>query len=117
MSGFMAGGPWNGSRDMLLGTRDAAKSAFSTEVVPGAASTSLGRGRKALNSARKTELSAFGLAAFYRVPMNDLKVERLLSLKSLRRAQGAFGPWSGLTADDSPLTLRDVGAKDVYALE
>jgi Tol biopolymer transport system component/predicted Ser/Thr protein kinase len=55
--------------------------------------------------------------AFYRVRMNDLKTERLLSLKSLRRAQGTFGPWCGLTADDSPLTLRDVGAQDVYALE
>jgi hypothetical protein len=48
------------------------------------------RGRKALNSALKTELSSFGLAAFYRAPMNDLKVERLFSLKSLRRAQGVF---------------------------
>jgi len=55
--------------------------------------------------------------AFYRVRMNDLKTERLLSLKSLRRAQGTFGPWCGLTADDSPLTLRDVGAQDFYALE
>jgi Tol biopolymer transport system component len=55
--------------------------------------------------------------AFYRVRVNDLRTERLLSLKSLRRAQGVFGPWCGLTADDSPLTLRDVGAQDVYALE
>jgi eukaryotic-like serine/threonine-protein kinase len=55
--------------------------------------------------------------AFYRVQMNDLKTERLLSLQSLRRAQGFFGPWSGLTADDSPLTLRDVGAQDIYALD
>jgi Tol biopolymer transport system component/predicted Ser/Thr protein kinase len=55
--------------------------------------------------------------AFYRVQMNDLRTERLFSLKSLRRANGVFGPWSGLTADDSPLTLRDAGAQDVYALE
>jgi Tol biopolymer transport system component/predicted Ser/Thr protein kinase len=55
--------------------------------------------------------------AFYRVPMSDLKVERLFSLKGLRRAQGVFGPWCGLTADDSPLTLRDAGAQDAYALE
>ena len=55
--------------------------------------------------------------AFYRVRMTDLKVERLLSLKSLRRAQGVFGPWCGLTADDLPLTLRDAGAQDVYALD
>jgi hypothetical protein len=55
--------------------------------------------------------------AFYRVRMNDLKIERLLSLKSLRRAQGVFGPWCGLAADESPLTLRDAGTRDIYALE
>jgi Tol biopolymer transport system component len=55
--------------------------------------------------------------AFYGMRMTDLKVERLFSLKSLRRAQGVFGPWCGLTANDSPLALRDVGAQDVYALD
>jgi len=55
--------------------------------------------------------------AFYSVRMKDLRSERVLSLKTLRRAQGLFGPWSGLTTDDSLLTLRDVGAQDVYALE
>ncbi|HEV2495683.1 MAG TPA: protein kinase [Terriglobia bacterium] len=55
--------------------------------------------------------------AFSRVRMSDLKVERLLSLTGLRRAQGVFGPWAGLTPDDSPLTLRDAGAQDVYALD
>ena len=55
--------------------------------------------------------------AFYRVRTSDRKVERLLSLTSLRRAQGRFGPWSGLTLDDAPLTLRDAGAQDVYALD
>ena len=55
--------------------------------------------------------------AFYRVRMNDLKVERLFSLKGVRRAQGLFGPWCGLTADDSPLILRDAGAQEVYALD
>ena len=55
--------------------------------------------------------------AFYRVRMSDLKVDRLLSLTSLRRAQGRFGPWSGLTLDDAPLTLRDAGARDIYALD
>jgi len=55
--------------------------------------------------------------AIYRARMNDLKVERPFSLKGLRRAQGVFGPWCGLTADDSPLTLRDAGAQDACALE
>jgi len=55
--------------------------------------------------------------AFYGVRMSDLKVERLLSLRGLRRAQGIFGPWAGLTLDESPLTLRDAGAQDIYALD
>jgi hypothetical protein len=54
---------------------------------------------------------------FYRVRMTDLIVERLLSLKGLRRAPSVFGPWCGLTTDGSPLTLRDAGAQDVYALD
>jgi Tol biopolymer transport system component len=55
--------------------------------------------------------------AFFRVRMSDFKVEHLLPLGSLRRANGIFGPWAGLTFDDSPLTLRDVGAQDIYALD
>jgi len=55
--------------------------------------------------------------AFYRVRMSDLKVERLVNLTGLRRALGVFGPWAGLTPDDSPMTLRDAGAEDVYALD
>jgi eukaryotic-like serine/threonine-protein kinase len=55
--------------------------------------------------------------AFYRVGMSDFKVERLVPLGSLRRANGIFGPWAGLTLDDSPLTLRDVGAQDIYTLD
>jgi len=55
--------------------------------------------------------------AFYRVRTSDFKVERLVPLGSLRRANGIFGPWAGLTLDDSPLTLRDVGAQDIYALD
>jgi eukaryotic-like serine/threonine-protein kinase len=55
--------------------------------------------------------------AFYRVRMRDLRVERLLSFHGLRRAQSVFGPWCGLTAEDAPLTVRDIGAQDVYALD
>lgn len=55
--------------------------------------------------------------AFYRVRMSDLKVERLLSFNALRRAQSIFGPWCGLTAEGAPLTVRDIGAQDVYALD
>ena len=53
--------------------------------------------------------------AFYRVRISDHKLERLASLKNVRRA-GLFG-WTGLAPDDSPLLLRDVGTEEIYALD
>jgi len=42
---------------------------------------------------------------------------RLGSLKSIRRT-GVFDFWwSGLTPDGSPLVLRDIGTKEIYALD
>ncbi len=55
--------------------------------------------------------------AFYRVRISDRKVERVASLKGLRRAWGTEGAWSGLTPDESPLLLRDVGTQEIYALD
>jgi len=55
--------------------------------------------------------------ALFRLRVEDRKVERLASLKDLRMGAGFFDIWTGLTADDSPLVLRDVGAQDIYALE
>jgi WD40 repeat protein len=53
--------------------------------------------------------------AFYRVRIADHKLERLVSLKNLRRA--GYGYWTGLGPDDSPLLLRDVGTEEIYALD
>jgi len=53
--------------------------------------------------------------AFYRVRISDRKLERVASLKGLRLA-GTFG-WTGVTPDDSPLVLRDVGTQEIYALD
>jgi Tol biopolymer transport system component len=53
--------------------------------------------------------------AFARVRISDLKLERLVSLKNLRRA-GLFG-WTGLAPDGSLLLLRDVGTEEIYALD
>ncbi len=52
-----------------------------------------------------------------RVRVSDRKLEQVVSLKDFRVAFGAVGPWSGLTPDDSPLTLRDVGTQEIYALD
>jgi Tol biopolymer transport system component len=56
--------------------------------------------------------------AFYRLRISDHKLERVASLKDLgRQALGMFGPWTGLAPDDSPLTLRDIGSQEIYALD
>jgi len=52
-----------------------------------------------------------------RVRIADRKIEWLTSLKDLRRAIGALGPWFGWAPDDSPLILLDLGIQDIYSLE
>jgi Tol biopolymer transport system component/DNA-binding winged helix-turn-helix (wHTH) protein len=52
-----------------------------------------------------------------RVRIADRKIEWLTSLKDLRRAIGALGPWIGWAPDDSPLILLDLGIQDIYGLE
>jgi hypothetical protein len=54
--------------------------------------------------------------AMYRVRISDHKLERLVSLKNLRRI-GSLGLWSGLAPDDSILVTRDIGSQDIYALD
>jgi len=56
-------------------------------------------------------------AAFLRVRISDHKLERLFSLKGLRRYWGQFGPWTGLAPDDSPLLVRDISSQEIYALD
>jgi len=55
--------------------------------------------------------------AFFRLRISDRKLERLVSLKGTRRFWGEFGPWTGLTPDDSPLLTRDTSSEEVYALD
>ncbi len=54
--------------------------------------------------------------ALYRVSLEDRKLEKIISLKDIRRT-GNLGPWVGLTPDDSPLILRDIGVQEIYALD
>ena len=56
-------------------------------------------------------------AAFFRVRISDHKLERLLSLKGLRRFCGQLGQWTGLTPDDSPLLVRATSSQEIYALD
>jgi len=55
--------------------------------------------------------------AFYRVRISDHKLERLFSLKGVRRFWGQFGQWTGLAPDDSPLLVRDIGTQEIYAID
>jgi Tol biopolymer transport system component len=55
--------------------------------------------------------------AFYRLRVNDLRVERVVSLSNVRRLWTRFGPWTGLAPDGSPLILRDIGTQEIYALD
>jgi serine/threonine protein kinase/Tol biopolymer transport system component len=59
-----------------------------------------------------------GEPAFYRVQIKDHKLERVASLKDVKRpTSGTFASWTGLAPDDSPLALRDISTFDIYALD
>ena len=55
--------------------------------------------------------------AVYRVRVSDHKLEKVASLKNLRRVILPFWPWMGLAPDGSPLLMRDTGTQEVYALD
>jgi eukaryotic-like serine/threonine-protein kinase len=55
--------------------------------------------------------------AIYRVRIGDRKLERVASLKDIRREWGIWFPWFALAPDDSPLLLRSAGSQEIYALD
>jgi eukaryotic-like serine/threonine-protein kinase len=55
--------------------------------------------------------------AIFRVRFVDGNLERVLSLKNLRRESGIWFTWFGLGPDDSPLLLRSAGSQEIYALD
>jgi eukaryotic-like serine/threonine-protein kinase len=55
--------------------------------------------------------------AFFRVRIRDRKIERIVSLKEVRRSMGTFAPWTAVAPDGSPLLQRDAGASEIYALD
>jgi Tol biopolymer transport system component len=54
---------------------------------------------------------------YFRIRISDRKLERVLSLKGFQSAAGAFGTWTGLGADESPLFVRDASIQEIYALD
>ena len=55
--------------------------------------------------------------AFFRIRISDRKLERVVSLKGVRRFWGELGQWTGLAPDDSPLLVRDTSSQEIYALD
>jgi Tol biopolymer transport system component len=55
--------------------------------------------------------------ASFRVHIRDRQIERIVSLKDVRRTMGTIGPWTGLAPDDSLLVQRDAGSNEIYALD
>jgi eukaryotic-like serine/threonine-protein kinase len=54
---------------------------------------------------------------YFRLQVSDRKLERILSLKGFQAAGGAFGNWTGLSPDGSPLFVRDASIQEIYALD
>ena len=51
------------------------------------------------------------------VAKGAVAIRYLGNLETLRRAWGIWGPWMGLTPEDSPMFLGDVGSQEVYSLQ
>jgi serine/threonine protein kinase/Tol biopolymer transport system component len=54
---------------------------------------------------------------YFRVRIADGKLERIFSLKGFQAASGAFGNWTGIAPDESPLLVRDASIQEIYALD
>jgi serine/threonine protein kinase/Tol biopolymer transport system component len=54
---------------------------------------------------------------YYRVQVSNGKLEPIFSLKGFQAADSAFGNWSGLAPDESPLVVRDASIQEIYALD
>jgi len=54
---------------------------------------------------------------YYRLQISDHKLERLFSMRGFQSAGGAFGNWSGIAPDESPVLVRDASVQEIYALD
>jgi Tol biopolymer transport system component len=55
--------------------------------------------------------------AIYRLRLRDQAIERVASLKDVRRSFNSMGWWMGLTPDGSPMVLRDTSIEEIYVLD
>jgi len=54
---------------------------------------------------------------YWRIAVAEGQLQRVASLKSIRRFWAVWGPWSGLAPDGSPLVIRDISNQEIYALD
>jgi Tol biopolymer transport system component/DNA-binding winged helix-turn-helix (wHTH) protein len=55
--------------------------------------------------------------AFYRLRLSDLHLDTIVKIGDVRRYYGAFGPWTGIAPDGSPLLVRDISNEEIYSLD
>ncbi len=55
--------------------------------------------------------------AILRLLLLDGAIEQIASLRGVRQTGFRGGFWMGLTPDDSPLVLRDIGTEEIYSLD
>jgi len=55
--------------------------------------------------------------AILRIRIADGTIEQVTDLQGVRQTGFRSGFWMGLTPDDSPLILRDVGSEEIYSLD
>jgi Tol biopolymer transport system component/DNA-binding winged helix-turn-helix (wHTH) protein len=54
---------------------------------------------------------------FYRLRVEDKRLETIKSLLGIQRFIGSWGSWTGVASDGSPLIVRDVGHQEIYAFD
>jgi Tol biopolymer transport system component/predicted Ser/Thr protein kinase len=60
---------------------------------------------------------ATGNPKWRRVKVGDNRAEDLFGLSGLRRYDGSWGSWSGVTPDGSALFVRDASTQEIYSLD
>ena len=55
--------------------------------------------------------------AILRKRLLDGAIEQVADLKGVRQTGFRSGFWMGLTPDNSPLLLRDIGTEEIYSLD
>ena len=60
------------------------------------------------------KLQHYGLV---RIGVPDGKLEQVADFNVPEGTLGNWGPWVGVTPDNSPLALRDRSSQDIYAID